>query len=107
MSPEQTLDAVPEQIEDQRMEEISSVLERRESEQLMRKLIQETLDETESRVMTLHYVHEMPLDSVTRLLRLTNTSGAKAHIVSARRKLARAFALWQSRESGMRGGSNV
>ena len=82
-------------------------MERRQSEDLVRRLMRETLDDTESRVLTLHYVHEMPLASVTRLLRLTNTSGAKAHIVSARRKLARALALWQSRETGIRGNNNV
>jgi hypothetical protein len=32
----------------------------------------------------------MPLETITRLLRLENASGAKAFIVSARRKLARA-----------------
>ena len=40
--------------------------------------------------MTLHYVEELPLDAVTRLLKLENLSGAKSYIVSARRKLARA-----------------
>jgi len=32
----------------------------------------------------------MSLDAITRLLKLDNASGAKAYIVSARRKLARA-----------------
>jgi RNA polymerase sigma-70 factor (ECF subfamily) len=104
---EQTVDAMPDQIEDRGLEEISMKMERQQSEELVRKLMRETLDDIESRVLTLHYVHEMPLDSVTRLLRLTNSSGAKAHIVSARRKLARAFALWQSRESGIRGNNHV
>lgn len=49
-----------------------------------------TLDETERTVFTLHYGDDMPLDSITRALRLENASGAKAYIVSARRKLARA-----------------
>ena len=48
-----------------------------------------SLDETESKVITLHYVHELPLNSITRLLGLENQSGAKAFIVSARRKLER------------------
>jgi DNA-directed RNA polymerase specialized sigma subunit len=91
---------MPEQIEDRQAEAITTILERRQAEELMRQLMRESLDETESRVMTLHYVHEMPLESVTRLLRLTNASGAKAHIVSGKRKLARAFALWRSSHSG-------
>ena len=49
-----------------------------------------TLDETERTVFTLHYGDDMPLDNITRALRLSNSSGAKAYIVSAKRKLARA-----------------
>ncbi len=49
-----------------------------------------TLDETERSVFTLHYGDEMPLANITSLLSLDNPSGAKAYIVSARRKLARA-----------------
>lgn len=49
-----------------------------------------TLDETERTVFTLHYGEELPLDAITRMLRLENASGAKAYIVSAKRKLARA-----------------
>jgi RNA polymerase sigma-70 factor, ECF subfamily len=49
-----------------------------------------TLDETERTVFTLHYGDDVPLDAITRLLRLDNRSGAKAYIVSAKRKLARA-----------------
>jgi hypothetical protein len=39
----------------------------------------------------------MPLDAITRLLRLENQSGAKAYIVSAKRKLARATARLRTR----------
>lgn len=49
-----------------------------------------TLDETERTVFTLHYGDDLPLDAITRLLQLPNSSGAKAYIVSAKRKLARA-----------------
>lgn len=53
-------------------------------------ILAETLDDTERRVFTLHYGDDMPLDHITRLLRLDNASGAKAFIVSAKRKLAKA-----------------
>jgi RNA polymerase sigma-70 factor (ECF subfamily) len=53
-------------------------------------LLTETLDPTERTVFTLHYGDDMPLELITRLLRLDNASGAKAYIVSAKRKLARA-----------------
>lgn len=68
-------------------EELAS---RGSSARRLHQFLQETLDETERTVFTLHYGDEMPLDTITRLLRLHNTSGAKAFIVSARRKLARA-----------------
>jgi RNA polymerase sigma-70 factor (ECF subfamily) len=66
-----------------------SLLEQTASAQLVRKLLSEALDETEKMVFTLHYGEEVPLDAITRLLRLENQSGAKAYIVSAKRKLAR------------------
>lgn len=50
----------------------------------------ETLDEVERRVFVLHYGEDLPLDAITRTLQLDNASGAKAYIVSAKRKLARA-----------------
>lgn len=53
-------------------------------------LLQSTLDETERTVFTLHYGDDMPLDAITHTLGLQNASGAKAYIVSAKRKLARA-----------------
>jgi RNA polymerase sigma-70 factor (ECF subfamily) len=49
-----------------------------------------TLEPIERRVFTLHYGAEMPLEAITRLLGLDNASGAKAYIVSAKRKIARA-----------------
>lgn len=51
-------------------------------------LILKTLDRTEAQVMLMHYGQEMPLQAVSRKLGLTNKSGAKAYIVSARRKLS-------------------
>jgi RNA polymerase sigma factor (sigma-70 family) len=49
-----------------------------------------TLDEIERTVFTLHFSDDMRLDAITRLLHLDNPSGAKAYIVSAKRKIARA-----------------
>jgi len=97
---EETTDDILDNMADPVAEPVSTTLERRESEKLVRKLMQETLDDTESKVMTLHYMHELPLSSVTRMLGLTNQSGAKAYIVSARRKLDRALQQWRSREPG-------
>jgi len=60
-----------------------------------------TLDETERTVFTLHYGDDMPLDAITRLLHFDNASGAKAYIVSAKRKIARAVQRLRARGEGL------
>jgi RNA polymerase sigma-70 factor, ECF subfamily len=105
-SPVLSSETIPEH-EDPQALDISAAMERRESEELVRKLMAESLDEIENKVMTLHFVQELSLSSVTRLLNLTNQSGAKAYVVSARRKLSRALALWRSRGEKIGGGSNA
>jgi RNA polymerase sigma-70 factor (ECF subfamily) len=77
-------------------------LEEKEQAALARKIMLENLDEIEQRVLTLHYSDEIPLDAITRLMGLTNTTGAKAYIVSARRKLATAVSRWRDREARRR-----
>jgi RNA polymerase sigma-70 factor (ECF subfamily) len=100
-------EAVLEQVQDTRAGDLLSSMERREAQEVVRQLIQESLDETEAKVMTLHYVQELPLDTVTRMLELTNPSGAKAYVVSARRKLARAFDQWKETEERRKGGGHA
>ncbi len=73
-------------------------VEEADTVRLVRKLLDDHLDETEKKVLTLHYVEETPLDAITRLLGLTNASGAKAYIVSARRKLKIAAERWKAAE---------
>lgn len=96
---------LPDSLPDSGAGDVLEMLEKREAEELVRKLMRDSLDETETRVMTLHYVHELPLSAVTQILSLDNRSGAKAYIVSARRKLARAMTAWKTRD--MRGIGNV
>ncbi len=74
-----------------------SALERESSAKMVRQLLNEALDETEKVVFTLHYGEDLTLDAITRLLRLENPSGAKAYIVSAKRKLARLVQQWKAR----------
>ena len=71
-------------------------LERESEARMVRELVQNSLTEIEGRVFTLHYAEDVPLDAITRLLRLENASGAKAYIVSAKRKLARAAERWKA-----------
>ena len=77
--------------------EFEAELDRAEQSDKMREWVNTLLDETERQVFVLHYAEEMPLASITRLLGLTNASGAKAHIVSARRKLQEAVRRWRAR----------
>lgn len=77
---------------------VLTVLEREESLNSMRGLVENTLDETEKKVMTLHYGEEITLDAITRLLGLSNASGARAYVVSAKRKLTTAMQRWKTRQ---------
>src|SRR6266852_5106181 len=72
--------------------------ERESSGRLAHQLLDEALDVTEKKVFTLHYGDELTLATITRLLGLRNQSGAKAFIVSAKRKLNRCLQRWKARQ---------
>ncbi len=55
-------------------------------------------DDTEKKIFTLHYGDELTLATITRVLGLKNESGAKAYIVSAKRKLNRCLQRWRARQ---------
>lgn len=74
-------------------------IENRQSWEAFRVLVREVLSEDERRAMVLHYVEELPLATVTRILALDNPSGAKAQIVSAKRKLHRALSRLKARRA--------
>jgi RNA polymerase sigma-70 factor (ECF subfamily) len=103
--------ARPDRVEGERLEELPDgdasgadrALEREASARIVRALLDQSLDEIEKQVFTLHYGDDVPLKAITRLLGLTNRSGAKAFIVSARRKLSRAVRQWKTREEGLDG----
>jgi RNA polymerase sigma-70 factor (ECF subfamily) len=73
--------------------DIHDAFETEQKRQRNWRFILTTLDKMEARVMLLHYGEELPLSAVSRMLGLTNKSGAKAYIVSARRKLSTAMEL--------------
>ena len=77
----------------------TSGLEKAQSLQTMRTLMTENLDATEVQVMSLHFGEELPLSAVTRVLGLTNASGAKAYVVSAKRKLNLAVQRWNAKST--------
>jgi RNA polymerase sigma-70 factor (ECF subfamily) len=97
--PEQTSATILDELPDHRGEDVQTALERMSSAKTLHAFLEETLEETERIVMTLHYGEELTLDAITRLLGLKNSSGAKAYIVSARRKLNAAL---QQRHSEQR-----
>jgi RNA polymerase sigma-70 factor, ECF subfamily len=72
-----------------------AALDARDARHTVQGLMKDVLNETEQRVMTLHYGLEMELDAITTALGLTNASGAKAFIVSAKRKLNVAVKRWK------------
>lgn len=76
-----------------------SALERKNRREHINRLLTETLDAEERRVFVLHYGDDMTLEQITRMLGLTNASGAKAYLVSARRKLTRAVQRLRARRS--------
>ncbi|MCC6537427.1 MAG: sigma-70 family RNA polymerase sigma factor [Bryobacterales bacterium] len=61
------------------------------------------LTDVERQVMTLHFAEELPLDAISRLLRLDNASGAKAFVVSAKRKLRSSVERLTRRRKGASG----
>ena len=79
------------------LNEALAALDARDARHVLKTLMDEVLDETEKQVMTLHYGHEMRLDAITTALGLTNASGAKAYIVSAKRKLNAAVKRWKTK----------
>lgn len=79
------------------LNEALAALDARDARHVVRTLMNDALNETEKRVMTLHYGHDMRLDAITSALDLTNPSGAKAYIVSAKRKLNAAVKRWKTK----------
>lgn len=69
---------------------VSTQMEERQIRGRSWDFIRSALNPVELDVLLLHYCQELPLDVVSRRLGLTNKSGAKAYIVSARRKLSAA-----------------
>ena len=89
---ETVMETLPDLVSDNPLKTV----ERKQLAGLARQLINEALEETEKTVFTLHYAEEVPLDVITRMLKLDNASGAKAYLVSAKRKLERATKRWQA-----------
>jgi RNA polymerase sigma-70 factor (ECF subfamily) len=67
-------------------------LERRLDQEAARRLMLETLDEQERLALWLCCYERMPVDAITRTLKLSNATGARGLLQRARRKLRAAIA---------------
>ncbi len=76
-----------ESIPDTLTADVQDVLESEQLRSKVRQVVMGALNRTEARVMMMHYGEDVSLSDITRDLGLSNKSGAKAYIVSARRKL--------------------
>ena len=59
--------------------------------QQLRAAIASDLEPLEAKILHLHFVDELTLAAIDQLLQLGNKSGARAYLVSAKRKLKRSF----------------
>jgi len=75
------------------------MLEDEEEERAMTALLRETLNPVEQQAIWLRCFERLPVDEVTRLLGLTQASGARGVLQSAREKLRRALARRAQEES--------
>lgn len=78
-------------VPDSRAVAVYAAIERQHGMERKLRWITQVLTSTEAKIMMLHYGQEVPLAVITRSLGLSNRSGAKAYIVSARRKLSSAI----------------
>jgi RNA polymerase sigma-70 factor (ECF subfamily) len=74
-----------------------SALERAQLTGVAREMMAKELTPVEAQVMMLHFGEDMPLAAISRLLKMENASGAKAYVVSAKRKLKIAVDRWTAR----------
>lgn len=92
-SDEAVIDTLPDMVSDNPLKTV----ERNQLTEIARQFVNEELDDLEKQVFTLHFAEELPLDAITRMLNLDNASGAKAYLVSAKRKLDKAVKRWKAR----------
>ncbi len=92
-SDETVIETLPDMVSDNPLKTV----ERKQLTDIARQFVNAELEELEKQVFTLHFAEEIPLDAITRMLNLDNASGAKAYLVSAKRKLDKAVKRWKAR----------
>lgn len=81
-------------LDDKQWKDVIERIERREIVEAFTHIINSELDATERKVLYLHYADGLKLPEITQMLNLTNKSGAKAYIVSAKRKVQKRMLAW-------------
>lgn len=84
--------SLPEPVDPERLPD--DLAEERQIAREFRRAMDRDLDPMEAQILYLHHVDGMTLPAITALLGLENKSGAKAFIVSGKRKLKRRFGNW-------------
>ncbi|MBI1745751.1 MAG: sigma-70 family RNA polymerase sigma factor [Acidobacteria bacterium] len=69
-------------------------LDRQEALKVFMNSVNTSLTDLEKNVAYMHFADGMTLSDITQMLALTNKSGAKAYLVSAKRKLRKRMARW-------------
>jgi RNA polymerase sigma-70 factor (ECF subfamily) len=82
-------------------EDVSCTLERAQIHDRVCQFLAVRLNPLEMAVLTMHYMHDLSLPAITRILTLSNASGAKAYLVSARRKLKNLAQTYERPEAGI------
>ncbi len=78
---------------------VDETLERSQIADRFKEAMARDLEPLEAQILYLHYADGLTVDGITVLLGLENKSGAKAQLVSAKRKLKRRFGRWLASQS--------
>ena len=82
--------------------QVERQLEQQDAHRHLESAMRGVLSDIEYRVVELHYEQGIPLATISQMLHLRNASGAKAHLLSAQRKLCRKFSGGPYSPGGLR-----
>lgn len=96
------LDHMPEPVSERPEHAPEELAERAQMHERLREALRRDLTSQEAEILILHFVHGVTLNELTARYQLDNKSGAKAVVVSARRKLEHRFGRWLATQTGGR-----
>jgi RNA polymerase sigma-70 factor (ECF subfamily) len=98
----EALDRMPEPVSERLEHAPEELAQRAQVHERLREALRRDLTAQEAEILILHFVHGVTLKELTARYQLDNKSGAKAVVVSARRKLERRFGRWLATQTGGR-----